>query len=147
VLEESFAHTLKVRSTFLKLGLLQARIPGGQAAFLEAFVVGDGIIKIFADEVDELEFQGALPSTDALATRLHDVSSDVLQRNLSKLMGQVEALFASGADGLRTLSVKEVKVAVGVTASGEFSLLGLTKASAELEATFEITLTPKAKQG
>ncbi len=96
----------------------------------------DGTTKIFADAADELEFQGALPSTEFLSARIHEVSNQVLQENLSKLMQQVEALFSSGASTLKTFTVKEVKVAVGVNGSGEFSLLGLAKATAELEVNF-----------
>ncbi len=40
----------------------------------------------------------------------------------------------------------QVKIGVGVNGSGEFSLLGITKASAELKATFEITFVPKQEK-
>ncbi|MHC2842818.1 Pepco domain-containing protein [Bradyrhizobium diazoefficiens] len=102
-------------------------------------------IKVFSDGADQLTFRNALPSAASVTGRLNDVSADVLQRNLATLMKQVETLFASGSEHLEAFALKEVKVSVGVTGSGEFSLLGLTKASAELKSTFEITFIPKQK--
>ncbi|MCF6117130.1 hypothetical protein L2449_09410 [Mesorhizobium muleiense] len=102
-----------------------------------------GAIRIIADDEDEVKFKGAVPSLQELGARVHEVSADVLQRNLATLMGRVESMFSSSTAAMKTLSVKEVKVSVAVNGAGEFSLLGLTKASADLKATFEITFTPK----
>jgi hypothetical protein len=99
------------------------------------------LIRIVAeDEEDDVEISSAMPSFGEITTRVHEVSSDVLHKNMQTLLTQVESLFANTA--LSTLSVKEVKVSVGVNGSGEFSLLGLTKAGAELKTTFEITFIP-----
>src|SRR5882724_6165492 len=100
-------------------------------------------IKIFADdEEDEVVIKGALPSVREIGARVHNVSGEVVQRNLANLMQQVESMFNSSIAAVSTLAIKEVKVAVAVTASGDVSLLGLAKASAEMEATFEITFVP-----
>ncbi|WP_156436259.1 Pepco domain-containing protein [Bradyrhizobium pachyrhizi] len=102
-------------------------------------------IKIVADDNDEFEIRGALPSVRQIAAQVHDVSSEILQENLSGLMQRCEAIVAGSMAAMDQLAIKEVKVAVAVNASGECSLLGLTKASADLHATFEITLVPKTK--
>jgi hypothetical protein len=101
-------------------------------------------IKIIADAEDEVEFKGALPSVQEIGARVHEVSVEVLEKNLAALVAQVESMFSSATADMKTLLVKEVKVSVAVNGAGEFSLLGLTKASADLKATFEITFTPKA---
>src|ERR1700740_3102520 len=103
------------------------------------------IIKIFAEDDAGVVVKGALPGgLREIGARVHDVSEEVVQKNLARVMQQVEAMVASGAATINTLTVKEVKVAVAVTGSGEVSLLGLSKASAELKATLEITFVPKA---
>jgi hypothetical protein len=99
-------------------------------------------IRIIADAEHELEFKGALPSVEELGAQVHEVSVKVLQKNLATLMARVESMFAEATSGLKTLSVKEVKVSVAVNGAGEFSLLG-AKASADLKATFEITFVPQ----
>lgn len=100
-------------------------------------------IRIIADAQDEVELKGALPSLQEIGAQVHEVSAEVLQKNLATLMGRVESMFASSMAAMKTLSVKEVKVSVAVNGAGEFSLLGVTKASADLKATFEITFIPK----
>jgi Trypsin-co-occurring domain 1 len=100
-------------------------------------------VKIFADNENPVVVKGSLPTLHELGAHIHDVSADVLEQNLSALMQRVETIINGAAGKLKQLKVEEVKVAVAVNGSGEFSLLGLTKASAELEATFEITLKPK----
>jgi|SRR6267142_4076753 hypothetical protein len=102
-------------------------------------------IQVVADDDEEFEVRGALPSARQIAAQVHDVSSEILQKNLSSLMQRCEAIVAGSATAMDQLAIKEVKVAVAVNASGECSLLGLTKASANLHATFEITLVPKTK--
>lgn len=102
-------------------------------------------IQITGDCDEEFEIRGALPSTRQIAAQVHEVSSEILQENLSNLMQRCEAIVAGSMIAMDRLEIKEVKVAVAVNASGECSLLGLTKASADLHATFEIILVPKTE--
>jgi hypothetical protein len=99
-------------------------------------------IRILAEE-DEVEIKGSLPGLHEVATRVHDVSTEVLQQNLKSFLERVEDMFAASAPSMKSFALKEVTLSVAVDGSGEFSLLGLTKASAKIEATFEITLVPK----
>jgi hypothetical protein len=105
-------------------------------------------IRIIADDDDDdeesVEIRHALPTAHELGAIVHEVSGEVLQRNLVALLHRVETMFQSGTAAMSTFSVKEVTVKVAVNAAGEFSLLGVTKASADLHATFEITLIPKS---
>ncbi len=103
-------------------------------------------VRIIADTDDDVDVKGALPVPDEIVGRIHNVSTTVLQKNLAGLMGQIEDMFGTAQKALSNFAVKEVKIGVGVNGSGEFSLLGITKASAELKATFEITFVPKQEK-
>ncbi|NEH46119.1 Pepco domain-containing protein [Rhizobium leguminosarum] len=101
-----------------------------------------GVVPIFSDE-DGVDVKNALPNLEEISARVHNVSEDLLAKNLERIMSSVEMMFSKSQSAMTTFSIKEVTVKLAVNGGGEFSLLGLTKASADIEATFELTLVPK----
>ena len=103
-------------------------------------------IRIIADDDNaDLDIKGALPGIDELSARVHEVSSEVLQKNLASLMQRVEAMVASSTASLKQLSVKEVKVSVAVDGTGEFSLPA--RASADALVTSMLRICHKRRGG
>ncbi len=92
----------------------------------------------------EFEFDNAVPSISDLPITVHKISTEKLQKNLNSILLEVEELFQVAGAALSSIEVKEVKVAVAVSAGGEFSLLGITKGKADVKATFEIKFAPRS---
>src|SRR4051794_24455220 len=99
-------------------------------------------IRILSDDPELVKIKGALPVLHDIAKHVNEIGVDALQDNLTHFMSSLESMLGSTTASMKSFAMKEVKIAVAVNGAGQFSLLG-SKASADLKATFEITLIPK----